>query len=277
MIFLGAGNYNTTTEKQGIPIVINNSTHTSHVQGSTLSYQPSTSPVSQGSRSHEISPMTYRISPNSKKGSEPTIVSYQMSQNSVNRGSDGTNITYQINHKPDTPILQYQINRSPIQVNRDSDGSNIQYQISHSPGPIGYQTSRSPVKIKYESEGSSLPYQTNRNVPAANVSTQVTPIPAQISLIPSQINHNQGDNSGQSYGSGRKLSYPSEVDEQLLHWTKTQQHRGIIVSSENLRKQALAMIQPYCPDFKASTGWLDKFVARHKLDLQSNTRPTFPG
>ncbi|XP_057289871.1 uncharacterized protein LOC130612559 [Hydractinia symbiolongicarpus] len=80
-----------------------------------------------------------------------------------------------------------------------------------------------------------------------------------------------GDQAQASSSScGRKLSYPPEIDEQLVHWVKTEQNAGVVMSPDMLRREALRLIQPYCFEFKASTGWLDKFLTRHKLVLHSN-------
>lgn len=66
---------------------------------------------------------------------------------------------------------------------------------------------------------------------------------------------------------GRKLSYPAAIDAQLVQYVMQEQKGGVILSPDMLRREALQLIQPYCHEFKASTGWLDKFLARHKLSL----------
>jgi len=73
-------------------------------------------------------------------------------------------------------------------------------------------------------------------------------------------------------GSGRRLSYSTEIDEKLLHWVKKFQENKVNVTREMLQKQALSLIQPECPDFKASSGWVEKFLVRHGLTLPGMSR-----
>ena len=73
-------------------------------------------------------------------------------------------------------------------------------------------------------------------------------------------------------GSGRRLSYSTETDERLLHWVKKFQENKVNVTREMLQKQALSLIQPECPEFKASSGWVEKFLVRHGLTLPGMSR-----
>lgn len=52
-----------------------------------------------------------------------------------------------------------------------------------------------------------------------------------------------------------------------MQWVKEEQFNGAHISPDILRKEALRLIQPYCYEFKASTGWLDKFLSRHRIVL----------
>ena len=69
---------------------------------------------------------------------------------------------------------------------------------------------------------------------------------------------------------GRKISYPPSIDEQLVHYILKEQQNGVTVQAEMIRREAKKLIQPYCLDFKASTGWLDKFLSRNKISLHPN-------
>ena len=73
-------------------------------------------------------------------------------------------------------------------------------------------------------------------------------------------------------GGGRRLSYSQETDGRLLQWVKEFQASGINVTRDMLQKQALAMIQVECPDFKASSGWVEKFLVRHGISLPGSCR-----
>ncbi len=73
-------------------------------------------------------------------------------------------------------------------------------------------------------------------------------------------------------GSGRRLSYSTETDEKLLNWVKSLQDSQVNVTREMLQKQALSLIQLECPDFKASSGWVEKFLVRHGITLPGMCR-----
>jgi hypothetical protein len=68
-------------------------------------------------------------------------------------------------------------------------------------------------------------------------------------------------------GGGRRLSYSPETDKQLLEWVVERSRNGLPVSREAIQTQALALVRDECPDFKASSGWVEKFLIRHKISL----------
>ena len=68
-------------------------------------------------------------------------------------------------------------------------------------------------------------------------------------------------------GGGRRLSYSPETDRQLLEWVVERGKNGLPVSREAIQTQALALVRDECPDFKASSGWVEKFLIRHKISL----------
>ena len=68
-------------------------------------------------------------------------------------------------------------------------------------------------------------------------------------------------------GGGRRLSYSPDTDKRLLQWVMDRDKNGLTVSREAIQTQALALIREECPDFKASSGWVEKFLIRHKLCL----------
>lgn len=68
-------------------------------------------------------------------------------------------------------------------------------------------------------------------------------------------------------GGGRRLSYSPETDKQLLDWVVERSQNGLPVSREAIQTQALALVRDECPDFKASSGWVEKFLIRHKISL----------
>lgn len=72
-------------------------------------------------------------------------------------------------------------------------------------------------------------------------------------------------------GGGRRLSYSPDTDKRLLQWVMDRDRSGLTVSREAIQTQALALIREECPDFKASSGWVEKFLIRHKLSLPTKT------
>ena len=72
-------------------------------------------------------------------------------------------------------------------------------------------------------------------------------------------------------GSGRKLSYPKEVDEEILEWILIRRDAQLPVSSELIKAKAKLLIKPHNQQFKASKGWLQKFLPRHSLSMRSRT------
>lgn len=68
-------------------------------------------------------------------------------------------------------------------------------------------------------------------------------------------------------GQGRPLSYAKEKDEQLAEWVRCQQALGIHVTPADLSKHATAIISDENSTFTASSGWQQKFLQRHNLQL----------
>lgn len=73
-------------------------------------------------------------------------------------------------------------------------------------------------------------------------------------------------------GQGRKISYPQELDEQLAAWILEKREEAFIpVSYQMIHLKALSFIRPINPQFKASDGWLKKFLVKHNLVLRART------
>ena len=72
-------------------------------------------------------------------------------------------------------------------------------------------------------------------------------------------------------GSGRQLSYPKEVDEEILEWVLVRQDAHLPVSRTLIRVKARHLVRPHNSDFGASSGWLQKFMIRHGLSLRCKT------
>ncbi len=72
-------------------------------------------------------------------------------------------------------------------------------------------------------------------------------------------------------GQGRKISYPREVDENILGWFLEKRDLQLAVSTEMLKQHARAVVSQVNPAFKASDGWAQKFMRRHNLVLRART------
>lgn len=75
-------------------------------------------------------------------------------------------------------------------------------------------------------------------------------------------------------GSGRNLSYPKETDEEILEWVLVRHDAHLPVSRELIKTKARQLIKTTNSNFKASSGWLEKFMIRHSLSLRSKTSIT---
>ena len=67
---------------------------------------------------------------------------------------------------------------------------------------------------------------------------------------------------------GRKVSYPKEIEEELVKWILEKcEHSHIAVSTRMIRLKAMSLVKPTLPNFKASEGWIRKFLVRNNLVL----------
>lgn len=73
-------------------------------------------------------------------------------------------------------------------------------------------------------------------------------------------------------GQGRTLSYSHELEEQLVKWIlEKREESNVAISTEMIQLKGLSLIKPSAPDFKASDGWLRKFLSRNNLVLRAKT------
>lgn len=73
-------------------------------------------------------------------------------------------------------------------------------------------------------------------------------------------------------GQGRKISYPESIEEDLVKWIlEKRDELTVAVSKRTLRLKALSLIKPHLSDFKASDGWMKKFMRRNNLVLRAGT------
>ena len=73
-------------------------------------------------------------------------------------------------------------------------------------------------------------------------------------------------------GQGRKLSYSTILDEEILQCLMERREQELAISILMLQAHPRAkIITPINPSFKASDGWAHKFMKRHKLVLRART------
>jgi hypothetical protein len=72
-------------------------------------------------------------------------------------------------------------------------------------------------------------------------------------------------------GSGRPLSYNPALEEELVQWILESRDLHIPVSRKMIQQKALSLISHSNPGFKASEGWLQKFMVRNSLSLRRHT------
>ena len=79
------------------------------------------------------------------------------------------------------------------------------------------------------------------------------------------------NDKGNHSGAGRPLTYPLEVEKDILSWLPELRDLHVPVSILTLQEKAKRVLCPHNPTFNASRGWVEKFFARHRLALLSRT------
>lgn len=77
--------------------------------------------------------------------------------------------------------------------------------------------------------------------------------------------------SGKLLGSGRKLSYPPQLDDDIKSWVLERRSHNLHVSTLSIQRYAKQLIRPHNPTFIASYGWLQKFMGRAGLCIRTKT------
>ena len=72
-------------------------------------------------------------------------------------------------------------------------------------------------------------------------------------------------------GASRPLTYPLEVEKDILSWLLELRDLHVPVSILTLLENAKRVVRPHNPRFNASRGWVERFFARHRLSLLSRT------
>ena len=75
-----------------------------------------------------------------------------------------------------------------------------------------------------------------------------------------------------SPGQGRKITYPKELDLKIADWVRGEVAKGDRVTVHDVCQYARGVVRQENPDFAASTGWAQRFLLRHNIDLNSQVR-----
>ena len=67
---------------------------------------------------------------------------------------------------------------------------------------------------------------------------------------------------------GRPMTYSKDIDDNLIAWVLKQRDLHLPVWRLELKLKAKALICLQLPNFKASSGWIEKFMCRHSLSLR---------
>ena len=77
--------------------------------------------------------------------------------------------------------------------------------------------------------------------------------------------------SGRTIGGGRPLSYDDETERKIVGWINVQHDQQLPVSRDSIRRYALTLTSEQNPKFKASEGWVDKFMKRNNFSVHCHT------
>ena len=81
----------------------------------------------------------------------------------------------------------------------------------------------------------------------------------------------QRHKSGRKIGGGRHLSYDKEIEEQVVVWVLERREHQLPISYDSIRQYILTLTKEKFPEFKASSGWMTRFMARHNLNVRQHT------
>ena len=71
-------------------------------------------------------------------------------------------------------------------------------------------------------------------------------------------------------GGGRKAALP-DMEEELVTWKESLRAHNLRVTRSNIQSKTLELTQARGEDFRASDGWLQKFLKRHSFSLRRRT------
>ena len=79
------------------------------------------------------------------------------------------------------------------------------------------------------------------------------------------------NDKGNHSGVDRPLTYPLEIEKDILSWLLELRDLPVLVSILTLQENPKRVVCPHNPTFNASRGCFEKFFPRHRLSLLSRT------
>ena len=79
------------------------------------------------------------------------------------------------------------------------------------------------------------------------------------------------NDKGNHSRAGRPLTYPLDVEKDILSWLLELRDFHVPVSILTLQERAKRVVRPHNPTFNGSRGWVERFFGRHRLSLLSLT------
>ena len=67
---------------------------------------------------------------------------------------------------------------------------------------------------------------------------------------------------------GTPIMYPQELEDDSITWVLWQRGRQLPIRRQDIQLKDTPLIASDHPSFKASAGWVDKFMHRHSLPLR---------
>ena len=90
-------------------------------------------------------------------------------------------------------------------------------------------------------------------------------------IVKASTQNGKLNDKGNLSGSDRPLTYPLEVEKDILSWLLELRNLHVPVSIMTLQEKVKRVARPHNPTFNASRGWVEMFFATHRLSLLSRT------
>ena len=90
-------------------------------------------------------------------------------------------------------------------------------------------------------------------------------------IVKTPTRNSKLNDKGNHSEAGRPLTYPLEVEKNILSWLLELRDLHVPVSLLTFQDKAKRVVRPHNPTFNASRDWVEKFFVRHRKSLLSRT------